>query len=89
MLEIIALYFILKEVGKLAHEKGYSALRWKVNMVLAWIFGEFTGVFLVQIFYPGQLWMMLVIGLSMAYLSYLLLRQYWLNLPDKHEEDDQ
>ena len=40
-------------------------------------------------FYPGQLWMMLVIGLSMAYLSYLLLKQYWLNLPDKHEEDDQ
>jgi hypothetical protein len=58
-------------------------------MVLAWIFGEFTGVLLVQSFYPGQLWMMLVIGLSMAYLSYLLLKQYWLSLPDKNEEDDE
>lgn len=89
MLEIIALYFILKEVGKIAEAKGHSPWQWKITMILAWFFAEFSGMLLVQALFPNQLIIMIAIGLCMAYLSYLLLKQYWLSLPDINEEDDE
>jgi hypothetical protein len=88
MLEIIALYFIVREVGRIANEKGYPPLPWKVTVVLAWFFAELTGMMIVQIYFPNQLLIMMLIGLCMAYLSYLLLKQYWLSLPDLNEEHD-
>jgi hypothetical protein len=88
MLEIIALYFIVKEVGRIADEKGYPGLPWKITVVLAWFFAEFIGMMIVQIYFPNQLLIMMAIGLCMAYLSYLLLKQYWLSLPDLTDEDD-
>jgi len=88
MLELIALYFLLKNVKSLAEQKGYSILRWKIMMVLTWFMAEFTGFIIVQTYFPNQLLIMMAIGLCMAYLSYLLLMQYWSSLPNINEEED-
>ncbi len=43
MLEIIALIFLTKEIGKIAAGKGLKPGVWKLYTVLAWIAGEFVG----------------------------------------------
>ncbi len=87
MLEILALYFLLKNVKKLAEEKGYSVLRLKISMVMTWFLAELTGMMVVQVYFPGNIFILIAIGLCMAYLSYLLLMKYWSSLPDLNEEE--
>ena len=88
MLELIALYLIYKEAGRLAVEKGYSAVRWRTHAFMVWLFGEITGMFIVLTYFPDQLMTMLIIGISMAYLSYLILKKYWDTLPSNPQNHD-
>ena len=88
MLELIALYFIFREAGRLAVEKGYSPVRWRIQALMAWFFGEIMGIYIVLAYFPDQLITMLVIGISMAYLSYLILKKYWDTLPYKSHDHD-
>jgi hypothetical protein len=46
MLELIALYLIFKEAGKLAVEKGYNPIRWRIQAIAAWFLGEIMGVYI-------------------------------------------
>lgn len=46
MLDIIILYFLANNIGKLAIQKGESASRWKVYTILAWIAGGIIGIFI-------------------------------------------
>ena len=43
MLEIIALIFLAKQIGKIAADKGLKPGTWKLYLVLSWIAGEFVG----------------------------------------------
>ncbi|HSZ72900.1 MAG TPA: hypothetical protein VK750_09505 [Cytophagaceae bacterium] len=88
MLDPIFLYFIYKESGRLAIEKGYSAARWRTHAFMVWFFGELTGVGIVMTYFPTQQLTMVLIGLSMAYLSYLLLKKYWETLPYNPQDHD-
>ena len=88
MLELVALYFVFREAGRLALEKGYSPLRWKIHAFMAWFFGELVGVFIVLTYFPDQLTTMLIIGICMAYLSYLVLKKYWDTLPYNPQDHD-
>lgn len=44
MLDIIILYFLANQIGKLALQKGEPAGRWKFYTVLAWIAGGILGI---------------------------------------------
>ena len=88
MLELIALYFIFREAGRLAVEKGYSPIRWRVQAFMAWFFGELAGIYIVMAYFPDQLITMLIIGISMAYLAYLILKRYWTTLPYNPQDHD-
>ena len=89
MIEIIIIYFLLKEVHKLAIQKGQNPLRWKIRAFMAWLLGEIIGVMICLTFFPDQLLILMFLGLSFAYLSFLLLKKQWESLPDvePHEED--
>ncbi len=88
MFELIALYFIFREAGRLAVEKGYSSIRWRIQDLIAWFLGEMVGMLIVMTYFPDQLITMLIIGISMAYLAYLLLKQYWATLPYNSQDHD-
>jgi len=88
MFELIALYFVFRETGRLAVEKGYNPIRWRIQAFMAWFFGEITGMLIVMTYFPNQIITMLIIGLSMAYLAYLLLKQYWATLPYNPQDHD-
>jgi len=88
MLELVALYFIFREAGRLAVEKGYNPIRWRVQAFLAWFVGEIFGISIVFTYFPNQLITAIVIGICMAYLSYLILKKYWDTLPYNAQDHD-
>jgi hypothetical protein len=83
MIEIVVLYFLLKNLGTLAREKGQSSLQWVIFGLLAWILGEFSGIVLVLNFI-GQDYLIfsMFFGIGMAYLFFLIVKSKLQGLPD-------
>ena len=88
MLEIIALIFLTKDVGKLAMAKGLKPLTWKIYTVVAWIISEIIGVFVgALIFGTDNLFSVVLIGLTFAITSYFFIKARLNKLPDYFDDD--
>lgn len=93
MLEIIALVFLCKKMGKLAIQKGLKPGLWKLYTVLAWIVAEMMGV----IFGMGMfgevnnvkenMISIMALGLVSAFGGYLFVKNVLDNKPDSYDED--
>ena len=89
MLEIVILFFLTKKIGLLAASKGLSAVRWKINLVLAWIVAELLGAFIgVVIFGKDNLVSALLIAIACAVSTYFIITNYLNKLPDVIDEED-
>jgi hypothetical protein len=89
MLEIIALIFITREVGKLAEAKGLKPFIWKIYTITGWIVSEVLGVFVgVIIFGTDNIISVMLIGLTFAITSYFIIKAQLNKLPDQHFDDD-
>ena len=83
MLEIVALYFILKQMGTLAKTKGLSPGRWKVFALISWIGGELIGVIAgIMIFGPDNLVSVILVGIAGAFTGYLAIKSNLSKRPD-------
>ena len=61
MLEIIALIFLTRQVGRMAHDKGLKSSTWKLYTVLAWFAGEIFGALVgLVIFGPDNIFSFLM-----------------------------
>ena len=88
MLEIVALIFITKEIGKLAHNKGLKPLTWKIYTIVAWIVSEIIGVFVgVMIFGVNNIFSVVMVGLTFAITSYFIIKAQLNKLPDYFDDD--
>ena len=88
MIEVLVLYFLCKQIGALALQKGLNAGRWKLYTILAWIFGEFTGFLLgISLFGFDQNNLLGLIGFAVvcAFGGYLWIRYILENKPDQSE----
>jgi hypothetical protein len=89
MLEIIALIFITRDIGKLAFKKGLNPGRWKLYTVLAWFAGEVPAVLVgFMIFGTDNLISVELVGIAGAITGLLILRAALLKKPDAVAEDD-
>jgi len=89
MLEIIALIFMTKDIGKLAHAKGLKPSTWKIYTVAAWIIFEIIGIIVgVIIFGPNNLFSVAVMGIIFAVTSYYIIRAQLNKLPNRDFDDD-
>lgn len=89
MLEIIALIFITREIGKLAASKGLKSLTWKIYAVLAWIIFEIWGFMIALMFFEkDNLFSIMMVGLMFAVTSYFLIKARLNKLPDNRFDDD-
>ena len=89
MLEIIALIFLTKYIGKLAYQKGLKVGWWKFYTVIAWIISEFIGLIIgILIFGADNLFSIVLVGIAAAITSFYILKGYLLKLPDHLFEDD-
>ncbi len=89
MLEIIALIFLTKEIGKLAHNKGLKPSTWKIYAVVGWIISEITGIIIgVMIFGKDNLFSIALTGITFAVTSYFIIKAQLNKLPDQDFDDD-
>ena len=89
MLELIALIFLTREIGKIAQKKGLKPLTWKVYLVIGWLFFEIIGIFVgVMIFGMNNLISVVLVGFAFAITSYFLIKSQLAKLPDRNIDDD-
>jgi outer membrane lipoprotein SlyB len=88
MLEIIALIFLTKEIGKIAVEKGLKPAPWKLYTVLAWIAGEIAGGIIgILIFGGNNLVSAALVAIGGAITGYLILKTNLSKRPDEMDDD--
>ncbi len=89
MLEIIALIFITREIGKLASAKGLKPLNWKIYSVLAWVIFEIWGFMIALMFFDvTNYFSIMMVGLMFALTSYVWIKARLNRLPDNRFDDD-
>jgi hypothetical protein len=88
MLELIALIFLTREIGKIAEKKGLKPLTWKIYLVIGWLFFEIIGIFVgVMIFGTNNLISVVLVGFAFAITSYFLIKGQLNKLPDRNIDD--
>ena len=88
MLEIIALIFLTKEIGRLAHAKGLKPGAWKIYTVVGWFILEIIGIIVgILIFGKDNLFSIVMVGLAFAVTSYFIIKAYHNKLPDYFDDD--
>jgi F0F1-type ATP synthase assembly protein I len=89
MIEIIVLYFLCKEIGKIAVSKGLPSGKWKFNLVMAWIAGEMIGIIMGFILFGKEnLFSCILLALGCAASAYFIIKNYLSKLPDVISDDD-
>lgn len=87
MIDIIALIFIVREIGKLAIQKGLNPTAWKIYVVAAWLTAEIIGfVFGFMFFEMDNLFSVMIVGLMFAFSGYLIVKKALLSYPDKDDQ---
>jgi len=89
MLEIIALIFLTKEIGKIAAKKGLKPITWKIYTIVAWLVSEIVGVFVgALIFSSDNIVSIILVGLMFAITSYFIIKAQLNKFPDQTFDDD-
>ena len=89
MLEIIALIFLTKEIGKIAAQKGLKPIRWKIYTIIAWLISEIIGVVVgVMIFGVNNIVSVILVGITFAITSYFIIKGQLNKFPDQTYDDD-
>ena len=90
MLEIIALIFLTREIGRTAADKGLKPGTWKLYTVLSWIAGEFIGAVIgVLIFGPENIFSVILVAIAGAVTGYFIIKANLSKRPDIFDEIDQ
>lgn len=88
MPEIIILYFLTKEIRKIAIRKGVKVFTWQLYTVLSFIFSEVLGIMVgLNFFSKDNLVSLFLVGILFAITSYFIIIAQLNKLPD-HESDD-
>ena len=88
MIELLALIFLTKEIGKLAILKGLPPGRWKFICVLFWFLMEIVGIIAGMIFFgKDNLVSIVLVGLGFAVTGYFMVKNYLQNLPDINDQN--
>ena len=88
MLEIIALVFLTRQIGRIAQLKGLKPITWKIYTVVGWIVSEIMGVIVgFMIFGKDNLFSVVLVGLTFAITSYFIIKAQLDKLPDHFEDD--
>lgn len=87
MIEIIVLFFLGRQIGRMATQKGLSSNKWILYLVLAWVAAEVAGIILGGVLFgTNNLVGLLLFAIACAFGGYLFVRKRLEEMPDKEEE---
>jgi len=90
MLEIIALIFMSREIGKIAYKKGVKASRWKIYFIVGWFVLEIIGIVVgLMIFSQDNIFSIEMVAIAFAISSYFITKAQLNKLPDVEDDIDQ
>jgi hypothetical protein len=88
MLEIIALVFLTRRIGRLALQKGLKPVTWKIYTIVAWFVCELIGILVaMSLFGQNNLFSIISIGIGFAFGGFLIVRAILEKKPDAFDED--
>ena len=89
MIEIIALIFIAKYIGKLAIQKGLKVINWKIYTIACWFIFEFFGVVIgILVLKSVDLFALEFLGLASGFGGFLFIRSILQSKPDINSNED-
>lgn len=89
MLDLIVLFFLTKEIGRLAERKGLKSFTWRVYNVIGWLGAELVGVIIgVLIFGLNNIVSVQLVAFAFAITSYFIIKAQLNKLPDRDIDDD-
>ncbi|MEO6218861.1 MAG: hypothetical protein ABIO81_00430 [Ginsengibacter sp.] len=89
MLDLIVLFFLTREIGRLAYKKGLKPFTWKIYNVLGWLGAELVGVIIgVSIFGLDNLISVQLVAFAFAITSYFIIKAQLVKLPDQDIDND-
>ena len=90
MLEILALVFLTRKIGRMAVDKGLKPGTWKLYTILAWIAGEFTGAVIgLLTFGPDNIVSIILLAIAGAITGYFIVKSVLSKRPDVFDDIDQ
>ena len=85
-MDIILLIFLAYRIGLLAEQKGEQKSKWRLILVLGWIFGEMIGAGIgLAIFEKEDTFSWALLGLAFAGSAYFLIADYLSKMPNKND----
>ncbi len=88
MLDLILLFFLTREIGRLAYRKGLKPSTWQIYNVLGWLGAELIGVVIgILIFGLNNLVSIQLIAFAFAITSYFIIKAQLNKLPDDIDDD--
>ncbi len=89
MIDLILLFFLTREIGRLAFKKGLKPLTWKIYNVLGWLGAELIGIVIgVLIFGLNNLVSVQLIAFAFAITSYFIIKAQLNKFPDIDDDID-
>ena len=91
MIDIIALIYLCRKIGKLAQRKGLKPGQWKFITVITWIVFEIAGViicFMLFGFNKDNILGFMAFAVVCAFGGYLIVKANLDKRPDPVDEDD-
>jgi L-asparagine transporter-like permease len=89
MIDLIVLFFLTKEIGKLSLQKGVNPLTWKIYTIVSWLISEILGfIVALMIFEKDNIISIVLVGFLFAITSYFIIKAQLNKLPDQNSEDD-
>lgn len=77
MLDIILLYFLLRNIGSIADNKGLKPLRWKLITIGFWFLAELIGIIVgLMIFSIDNFISIMLLAFGFAFTSYYIVKSY-------------
>ncbi len=89
MIDLILLFFLTREIGRIAYRKGLKPVTWKIYNVLGWLGAELIGIMIgVLIFGLNNLVSVQLIAFAFAITSYFIIKAQLNKLPDIDDDID-
>ena len=89
MLDLSVLFFLTREIGRLAYKKGLKPVTWKIYNVLGWLGAELIGIIIgVLIFGMDNLVSVQLVAFAFAITSYFIIKAQLNKREDNNFDDD-